>query len=414
MLLRKSIALPAAAMIVALSACDGSSITAPGSGGNSGGSTSFSQSISLDDLEDETSSGTRRVEIELRSGELVAREVEIQEDDELGDDEEIEARVTAIRSTGSEGTVTFALGDGLEVGFDASTGFEADGGSADDDLTLSEFVNRVQSALDAGGQPVVEAKRRPPSEAQAPDDATFLARELELDDDDDDVEIEMNVDGDNLERNGSPPPQAWITVLGLRIEIRDGVTELKRENDDDRDEAEFESFVASVDVGAGEATLQDGTVVRIVDGTEIDSDDGDDEELGSLREVADALTAGRSVEAEGEGVLESRDPRTIVAAEVEFEIEDDDGGPLPAGAFEFRDGVASVDTGAGSFTLDGGAEVRMTEDTNIEADGDLLSLEAVADAVAGGRPVRAEGDAREEFSSPPVWTALSVKFEVDD
>ena len=418
MLLRKAIALPAAVTIAALAGCDGSSITAPGGGG----SASFSQSISVDDLEEETSSGTARVEIELRSGELVAREIEVEEDDEQGDEEKIEARVTAIQTSGDGGTVTLDVGSGLQVTFDGSTEFEADAGEADDDLTLSEFVDRVQSELDAGGSPFVEAKRNPPSEAQAPDDATFLATELEIEDDEDDgPEIEMNVDADNFERNGSPPPEAWLTVLNLRIEIRDGVTELRRENDDDRDEGEFEAGVVSVDVAAGEVTLSGGTVVRIVEGTEIDADDdgdddGDDEELGSLQEVADALAAGRPVKAEGEGLLESTDPRVLVAIEIEFEVDDDaddDDGDLPAGAFEFENDVASVDVGASSFTLVSGTEVQMTEETTIESDGDLLTLQAAADAVADGRPVRAEGDA-ETTSTSGVWTALSVKFEVND
>ena len=423
MLLRKAIALPAAVTIAALAGCDGSSsITAPGGGdGSSGGTASFSQSISVDDLEDETSSGTARVEIELRSGGLVAREIEVEEDDEQGDEEKIEARVTAIQASGDGGTVTFDVGGGLQVTFDGSTDFEANAGEADDDLTLSEFVDRVQAELDAGRSPFVEAKRNPASEPQAPDDATFLARELEIEDDEDDgPEIEMNVDADNFERNGSPPPEAWLTVLGLRIEIVDGVTELRRENDDDRDEGEFEAGVASVDVAAGEVTLSGGTVVRVVEGTEIDGeddgdDDGDDEELGSLQEVADALAAGRPVKAEGEGLLESRDPRVLVAIEIEFEVDDDgdDDGDLPAGAFEFENDVESVDVGASSFTLASGTEVQMTGETTIESDGDLLTLQAAADAVADGRLVRAEGDA-ESTSTSGVWTALSVKFEVDD
>lgn len=403
-----------AAVTMAVVGCDGSSVSGPGDDGSPGGNAAFSQSITLDELEDRTTSGSARVEIELRSGELVAREVEIEEDDERDDDEKIEARVTAIQSSGDGGTITFDLGDGLEVSFDGSTSFESDIGASDDDVSLSEFVDLVQAELDAGRSPFVEAERRPPAEPRAPDDAAFLARELEVEDSDDEPEIEMNVDADNFERNDAPPPEAWITVLGLRIEIVDGVTELRREIDDDRDEAEFESLVASVDESAGEVTLEDGTVVRIVAGTEIDSDDdGDDDELASLGEVATALEAGRAVEAEGEGMIESPDPRVIVAVEVEFEVEDDgDDGDLPPDAFEFQDGVASVDTGAESFVLDGGAEVRMTEDTEIESDGDLFTLEEVAEAVDDGRPVRAEGDAVEESSS--VWTAVSVKFEVDD
>lgn len=399
-------ALALAVVAGTLAACDGGP-TAPGAGGD----VTFSRQITTAELEESLGAETRRVEIEVSPDGLVAREVKLEEREEIDDEEKVESPVTAVEASGGAGTLTLALGD-LRIDFDGATRFEVEGADGGEDVSLEQFVERLETALAEGRQPFVEAERIPPAEPQAPDDATFLAGKLELEDPDDDLEIEMNVDGDNLELNDAPPPQAWITVLGLRLEIREGVTELVEKEERPEEGAEFEALVASVDVGAGTVALEDGTVVRIVAGTRIEDDD--DEELGSLQEVADALAAGQAVEAEGEGIVESLDPRTVVASEVEFELEDDAGDVDPAGTFEFEDRVTGVDLEAGTFTLESGALVAVTGETEVDPEGDLLTLEEVAAAVDGGDPVRAEGDATEtSVGPPPEWTAATVKFEVD-
>lgn len=425
MRVRKILALPAAFLAVGVLACD-SSLTGPGPSGDAGSSqTSFSRSISSSELGSELASGARRVEIKLADGQLVARELELERRDEMTDDEKIESRVESVQASGGTGTLTLDVGQ-LQIEFDGGVDLEGRDGR---DLTVQAFADSLDAVLASGRQPFVEVKRRAPAEPQAPGDATFAPREIQLQAPDDDREIEINVDADNFEENGSPPPQAWITVLGLRIEIRDGTTRIEERRDPDEEgDQDFEGRVTSADVGAGSVTLADGTVIRVVTGTEVDGageDDADEDELVSVQEVADALDAGRFVVADGEGVVESTDPRTITAVEVEFEVDDDrdadddgvdddacDDADAPAGCFEFEDSVTAVDVGARTFTLAGGDQVRLDDETTIEADGDLHSLEAVADAVDAGRPVRAEGDAVEE--SDGTWRALSVKFEVDD
>lgn len=79
---------------------------------------------------------------------------------------------------------------------------------------------------------------------------------------------------------------------------------------------------------------------------------------------------------------------------------------------EFEGSVVAADPAAGTFTLAGGTTGRMTSSTVVEADGDLVTLEAVAARVAAGRPIRAEG----RWSAPDdagVRTVLQVKFEDD-
>ena len=100
--------------------------------------------------------------------------------------------------------------------------------------------------------------------------------------------------------------------------------EVEDEDDDDDvediDIVEFEGAVESADAVAGTFTILDGPTVRIVDGTDI-KDDPDDDHLASLDAVLGAIGGGATVTAKGKGVVEFADPLTIVAAEVEFEVE---------------------------------------------------------------------------------------------
>lgn len=383
----------------------GDSMTGPGDG-----TIRFSEQISLETLQTEVDQGARRVEIKLLRGTLIAREVELEEAEERADREEVKSRVTAI--DGGAGTLTLALG-GLVVTFDASTEFRLEGGAG---IDLAGFVSRVDGDLAGGGSPSVEAKRTPAAVPQAPEDPTFFATRIEIDDEADEPEIEIDIDGDNLVANASPPPDAILTVLGLPIEIRasDGTTELERERDRDDDETEFEGIVSSVDEAAGTATLADGTIIRIVQGTEIERE-GDDDNLASLGAVAAALAQGALVEAEGDGFVESTDPRTIVAKEVEFEIEDDSD-DIP-GNVDFESDVVSVDEGAGSVTLANGTVVRIDAGTRIDDDDDgdrLGSLAEVAAAIGQGERVVADGEGIVESTSPRVILAKEIEFELED
>ena len=116
---------------------------------------------------------------------------------------------------------------------------------------------------------------------------------------------------------GIPSDDDTITLVAVRVEFRI--------NGDDDDEVDFEGIVESVDVDNGTFTLKNGTVVQLDEETKIEDGDHHDH-LGSLQEVADALDAGLTVEAEGEGEVIDTDPKTILASEVEFEVEDDNGG----------------------------------------------------------------------------------------
>ncbi|MDH5195683.1 MAG: DUF5666 domain-containing protein [Gemmatimonadota bacterium] len=386
--------------------------------GPSGDPIALSHDISVDQLGQALDTAPGRVEIRLERGTLVAREVEIKTADEMSDEESVRGAVTAVSASDASGTLTFDIG-GLEITFASSARFR----DGDGDLTITEFAASIQAALDGGFQPSVRAKRPAPAEPQAPDVATFEATDLRIQDGLESPKLELNVDADNYEANGAPPPEAWLRVLGLAIEIRSS-TEIKAD-DDRNDEAEVRGIVASVDVDGRSVTLESGTVILVPEqGAFEDEGEGDDDEhLVSLAAVAQALADGLTVKAEAEGAVQSTDPLTIAAREVEFEIagqggeddDEDDDGQGQNGVIEFERQVQSADVAAGTFVLTNGTVVQLTDSTVIEIEGDLMTLQAVADALATGAIVRAEGRATVESSGPPATLlALKVKWEVDD
>jgi hypothetical protein len=372
----------------------------------------LSQDLTLEQFGGTLDTAEARVEIKLIPGTLIAREVELERPEEMTHQESVRAHVTGISASAGNGTLTLEIG-GLEIGFDAASRLRGEDG----DLSFDAFVAEIEAALAAGVEPFVRAKRPAPAEPQAPDDATFQATEVRIRDEAGEPKLELNLDLDNLRLNDAPPPDAFLLVLGLEIEVRVSTGETEIEGDvDDRDEAEFEGLVAAVDIGAGIVTLANGTVVLVTSETRIEQhgddgcDDGDDDEkLGSLADVAAALAAGLPVEAEGEGSVQSGDPLTIVAREIEFEVEneDEDDGQ----GTEFEASVTAVDVAGGAVTLAGGRVVLVTASTVIDGDGDLLTLQAVSDAVAAGRPVRAEGRGATEAAG---LVASRIEFEVDD
>lgn len=398
-----------------------------GGGGSTGtGQTQFSKSITFSELQDTLASGPARVEISLSSGSLKARrmaagdpdetadKMEVKGEDELTNMEEIDSPIIAINvdTQAQTGSLTLEL-NGLIVNFSAAgTEFKDERGTSNAKISFDEFVSRVQAALDAGGHPPVEAKRNPPPEPQDPNDSTFFATKLELNDMADNPKIEMNVDEDNLESNPDSSSDGSINLLGLTIGLAasSGETELEEESEDVKGEVEFEGIVQSVNLDANSFTLTNSTVVRIVEGTEIEDSSGDNDSLASLSAVADALAAGNTVKAKGEGVIEVAEPLTIDAIEVEFKVIKEEEN-LPQGEIEFEGKVTSVDVSGNTFTLADGTVVSMTNTTIINPEGDLLTLQAVSDAVAAGKDVKAEGDAT---GSTPSLTAVDVKFEVEE
>lgn len=400
--------------------CDSSS-TGPASSSPA----SFSREVSLPDLQSQLT-GPARVAVSVVPGTLVARRIEIEGQDQLTRREQVRSRVTAITAGTDTATLTLELG-GLNIAVNGSTRLRpddgdgehgwmpSDGGQDGGSMTLADFVARIQADIAAGHNPAVKATRQAPAQPQAVDDGSFLAGELQLDEGEDHGLIELNISPASLVTNATPPPDAFLKLLGLSLEIRtsDGTTTLRVQNDDVEGVREFDGVVQSVDQTANTVTLKDGTIIKIVAGTEFEPREGDeDDHLTTLADVQAALTAGKTVKVEGRGLVDTTSPLTFDAVRIEFEVEGEEL-PPPTMMTEFEDTVASVDVSGGTFTLGHGAVVTLTTNTMIDHDG-LQTLQAVSDALAAHTAVRAEGVAKVTAAGPPpALTALFVKFETE-
>ncbi|MFI5279697.1 MAG: hypothetical protein ACHQU1_04315 [Gemmatimonadales bacterium] len=330
-------ALPVAALVLA--SCEHSSMVDPV--GSS--SQAFSRDITPAQLDSGLTAGSGRVVIRLVRGDsLVARRIVLKRHSGTQRPEEVEGRVSAVATGGATDTLTFGDLGGLKIVINDSTTFQgeieeghgghdgghrdilgSDGpGGMDEDgprtaVTRAAFTARLAALIAAGRRPNVEAMRPAPASPQAPDDGSFVASSLRLDEGDEAAEIEMNVDSANFAADTTPPPLGFVTVLGLKIEIR-STTRFSSDMEDTEGEGRFGGLVQSVDTTAGTVTLADSTVLKIVAGTEIE-DGPFDMGLMTLAQVQAALTAGKTVSAHGRGVLETAGPpKTIVVIEVRF------------------------------------------------------------------------------------------------
>ena len=404
-----------------VTACDNTS-----SGPRSGLPVQFAHLVSLPDLQNQLVTGPARAEVSVIPGTLTARRVRIEEADQLTKPERVRSRVTAITSGTDTATLTLELG-GLKIAVNGSTKLRPDDGDRGHDpmpatsetggstMTLADFVARIQAEIAAGHNPAVRATRQPPAQPQAPDDGKFLAATLQLDEGNNHSTIQVNITGANLKKNATPPPDATLKVLGVSLELRtsDGTTKLQVEDEDAEGAEEFHGVVKSVDVTAQTVTLMDGTIIHIVAGTEFEENEGaEDDHLTALADVKAAVTAGKTVEAEGRGLVTSTNPLTLEAIRIEFEVEGQEL-PPPVMMEEFRGDVASVDVKAGTFTLAGGAGVvTVTSETHISTEGAFHTLQEVSDALAAKKTVRAEGVGTVTAAGPPpAIKALFVKFE---
>jgi hypothetical protein len=394
---------------VSLTSCDRPGGSATGLAPTTGATTippQFSQATTLPQIQSSLSTSVGRVEVEVFPESLVARVLQLDDADDRTNSEGINSSVSAL-GVGTDGTdtLTLTLG-GIQVTVNSSTRFHALDADRDDAVpaTLSAFVASVQAALSAGRHPAIEARRSAPTSPQSPTDGTFLASDVGLDDEGALPFISLNVDSTNFLTNATPPPDAWLEVLGVKIalELSSGVTHLRQEEPGLHGIIPFGSRVDSVNVTAGTASLHDGTVLRIVAGTEFRTEPESPNILTSLAAVHAALAAGDTVRAEGTALALSTDPDTLAAVKVEFMVVTEQEPVRFPGIYSFADTVASVDTVNDRFTLADGTIIHVVAGTLIvSAPGFLPTLPELADSVAAKVTVRAEGRGLLDAAGPP-------------
>ncbi len=356
--------------------------------------------VSLSEFESQVGAGAVRVEITVDPEELLARRIEIQFPEALADEEAITSQIVGLEIGNGSGHLTLRLGD-LVVGFNAETRLELPNG---DETDLDAFVGRVLAALAEGAHPPVKVERPAQTVPQDPDDPAFDATRIRLLQERHRPEIEITVDPDNLTRNDPPPPDGWLTVFGLPLEIRisEGLTEIGVERPD-LERVEFEGVVQSVDLERRSFTLEDGTVVKLVDQSDIALSDHMPR-FERLRLVAEAIDAGLTVVAAGVGAVESRDPLVLIALKLRF-------GLRHAELAEFRGLVESVSVEDLAFKMGDGTVVRLLSITHIAGDGTPAEvLERVQAAIADGKEVHVHGVGIEVDEDPRIIVALKLEF----
>jgi len=363
---------------VGLAACsDGS--------GPSANSPQFSRQISFPDLQTKLqglpATGAARAEIELPPTGFVAREVNVEDHEEMDDRESVRGEISALTVSGDNGTLTLA--PGFQVTFTATTMFET---GEDTSLTFQQFVDRVQAAL--GQTPAVmlgvRAERSPLNPlALGPGDA-FPATKLELKPDVERPKLKINVTAANLVAAGDGDctmtalgvaPVGCLKVLGVTVGIATE-TELKAMNPGVV-KAEFEGVVdCAKTIDAASFFLKSGAQVLVDDHTEIENE-GDEHLTLAEVQTACAATPAPTIDAEGEGVLvfASGESPVIRATEVKFEREEDE--EIEA---EFTGMIDSI--GSGEITVSGRV-VMVDSTTEIERDGDGESHITLADLHTG-------------------------------
>lgn len=161
---------------------------------------------------------------------------------------------------------------------------------------------------------------------------------------------------------------------------------------------EFEDLVSSVNLTENSILLYNGDRFFLDENSEIEFDD----DFQSLADVAEAVENGLPVEAEGEFIIHpEQGTRLITEVEFEFEFE------------EFEALVKSVNLNDQSFTLVNDRTIFVTDRTEIDNDGDFVTLEELAEALDDGMTAEANGD----YYFDPInsyWVAVEVEFELED
>lgn len=163
------------------------------------------------------------------------------------------------------------------------------------------------------------------------------------------------------------------------------------------EENEFEEFALSLNPVDSTLTLITNEVFNFTNKTDINFEGG----FESLQDVADALNLNLPVFAEGDFYIDPETDRYILT-DVDFELE----------LSEFEELIQSVDLGNQIITLINGRQILITEETIIDTEGDLTSLEEVAQALEDGEEVEADGEYYYS-SADAIWIVYSVEFKVD-
>jgi len=194
---------------------------------------------------------------------------------------------------------------------------------------------------------------------------------------------------------------------GLRADGADAILAIVirfKTVDADRREVAFGGVVSGLDAEAGVLTLVEGPTVRIGPDTRLKVNG---EPVESLARIVDALEAGLTVYAFGEGVIEGESD-VVNAFFVRFEV--DDG----VDQVEFAGRVGAVDLEAWTVTIVEGPTITIGDATTFVEGSAFMALGGVVEALNEGAAVYVEGCGTIVTEEPRVIAATKVKFRVGD
>lgn len=164
------------------------------------------------------------------------------------------------------------------------------------------------------------------------------------------------------------------------------------------EEDEFEGFIRSVNTSENSITLFNSDKFILNSESQISSESA----LNTLIEIESALENDIRVKTEGSFITDAEGSNIIQTVEFNFEDED----------VEFDELIESVNISENSITLDRSGTLFLTDSTQIDSDGDFLTLESVQNSLENGNFVKAEGEF--QLNSDDSKTILKVEFELED
>lgn len=387
---------------------------------------SYDTSISFPETQVLLERGARRLSLEVQpaAGYVLVDELRVRSDDELLDNELLTVRVeeSAFRELTTEGGCAGTIA-GTPAGlirFDEDfTTFQ----SNDADITCGDFVSLLTDLVEGGNAPLLTASRTPSPLPQDPDDPVFFAQDLTIAEQDSSPDegrdIRLNADADSLETcAGMSAPFDCVGALRLLDEpfiSVDGVTELSTSFPLELIIFHLEDApVRSASPTSGQLVLTDGTIVSVVDGTQIsgakpNGEPPSDTQLTTAQAVESALAAGEVVVVSGHAVLQTSLPIQLVGIELDLQIDTSATPPPENQTIAFQAPVLDVAPEVGIITLPLETDVRVTKATAIE--GDYTNLASLDDVVGNGGAVRAEVVGTVEETEPRlVVLAKSVRL----
>lgn len=386
-------------VLPAFAGCEFGDVTGPGPAMED----AFVQSLDMASLQAVVLERAAQVEVELLPGGLTASVLAVHPSGQSSE-ERVQGRAIDMTYASGSGSIRLMLGE-VDVTFTDQSRFWI----GDQEVGVAQFVSQLEVEVLEGYEPPIVAERSLPAVPQAPDAAAFAADDIVLGGDGA-SRIRMEVDQDNFEMAASQvdgDPDGWLLLLGLRIALRvsDGTTEIEEHQHDYEEIEDFEGRLASVNLSALSVTLDDGTTIRLVDRTEIvDRDDL----ITSLAGVAEALELGLEVVAWGKGVVESEEPRSLLALKIAFAARDSEE-PEPEQE-EFEGIVEAADAASSLIVLSDETVVRILDDTEVVAydDGSPNTVAGVVEALENGLRVVAWGHGVVAGEEPLVLDGVRV------